>query len=115
MNDSIATWLHQVTQLPGIIVCGLLMPDRTTLTHSVSEDFPEDRMDRVWQRLAEISQTLTIHRVSGQQLRWNYENAHIHYAVRSDGTGLGLVSLTGLAAPDPHIISNLVDQFLSTT
>lgn len=115
MNDSIAVWLHQVTHLPGIVVCGLRLADRATLTHSVSADFPEEQMNRTWHRLSEVFQGLSLHRVQGHQLRWSYEQADLHFAIREDGACIGLVSLTGLAAPDPLLVSNLIDQFLSTT
>jgi hypothetical protein len=114
MNDPLTVWLHQVTQVPGIIVCGVRLPDRSTFTRSVAQEFPEEQMNRTWHRLSDTLQTLNVHRVQGQQMRWSYEHAEIHFAVRSDGATIGLVSLTGLAAPDPQIVSNLIDQFLST-
>jgi hypothetical protein len=110
MKESFQHWLTDNTLVPGVLGCGVRFPDRSSISQSHVDLLPVERLDLVWQRLAETVTTLNSLRLTPTQMSWTFAGSHIHLVLRPDGIHLGLV--TTPEASESQAIGALVERFL---
>src|SRR5689334_18127566 len=109
MKESFQRWLTDNTLVPGVFGCGVRFPDYSCLSLSHTEMLAAERLDQVWQRLAETLALLHSQRFAPTQLSWTFEESHIHMAVRADGICLGLI--TSPEASASPAVAALIERF----
>jgi len=110
MKESLQRWLTDNTLIPGVIGCGVRFPDRSCLSQSHVDLLPAERLDQIWQRLAETVTLLNSLRLEPAQMSWTFAESHIHLILRPDGIYLGLV--TTPEASESQAIGALAERFL---
>ena len=104
-------WLARNSKLQGVIACGVLYPDQTTTTHTVSEQFPSAVLDNAWNVLANSFQFLKQNQAGGDQMRWVFEHYFVHGAIRSDNACLGIFTSKTEPDYDPAVVNRLISEF----
>ncbi len=110
MKEAFQHWLTDNTLIPGVLGCGVRFPDYSCLSQSHVDLLPTERLDLVWQRLAETVAFLDSQHLAPTRVSWAFAGNHIHLALRPDGIHLGLI--TTPEASESDAIGALVERFL---
>jgi hypothetical protein len=92
------------TSVPGLLGCGLRLPDATCVSYSFDEMCPRNRLEDILQQLAETMALLAGHGLAPCRLTWIFEQGQIFLIPRTDGALLALA-----AQPNTEAAAN-VDQ-----
>jgi hypothetical protein len=109
MKEVFQRWLMDNTLVPGVFGCGVRLLDFSCVSQSHTELLAAERLDQVWQRLAETLALLHSQRFAPTQLVWKFEESHICVALRHDGIYLGLI--TSPEASESPAVAALIERF----
>jgi hypothetical protein len=99
-------WMERTVNYPGVMACGLLLPNQHFSVKTCNEAFPEASMSGLLQSIAEVVYTLHNNRLGCSRLRWTFENAQIHSAQGPDGAIAVLVT-----TKDPSVAPTVEEYF----
>jgi len=99
------------TTVPGLLGCGLRLPDATCQSYSFDEICPRKHLDRILQQLAETMTTLAGHGLAPHRLTWIFEQGQIFLISRSDGTLVALATQPNTEAAEN--VDQLAEEFFS--
>lgn len=104
-------WLEKAATYPGVMACGVLLPNQHFSIKSWNEAFPEASMTELLQYVTGVAFTLHNNRLGCSRLRWVFEHGQIHSAQGPDGAVAVLV--TGI---DPSVaagVEELIAEFVT--
>jgi hypothetical protein len=99
------------TTVPGLLGCGLRLPDATCLSYSFDKICPRKHLDRILHQLAETMTTLVGHGLDPDRLTWTFEQGQIFLISRSDGALLALATRPNTEAAEN--VDQLAEDFFS--
>ena len=111
MTDSCQTWIEQRCRLPGILGCGVRLPDRTCFGRSNSKGAPAETLDQAWNQVAEAMTLITQHHLTATRALWTFSDGQVHCAVRADGAVLCLITPPSTHAYSPALIEKIIGEF----
>jgi hypothetical protein len=104
-------WLTVRASPPGMLACGMRGPDGKFACHSVEEDCPAGKMEKILGHFDGLRATLYADPLAPRWSTWTFERGQIRFVVRPDGWLLGLmVRSESDAQPKLDPLSN---EFLS--
>lgn len=101
------------TTVPGLLGCGLRLPDATCLSYSFDEMCPRKRLDDILQQLAGTMTRLADHGLAPNRLTWTFEQGQIFLISRADGALLALATQPNSEAAEN--VDQLAEEFFSLT
>jgi hypothetical protein len=111
MNEALQQWFEACMNAPGILGAGLMRPDGSSVCRSTDETFPDTKVERVMELLAQLQPELTSVISSPRWSTWQFEQGKIRCVSRPDGWLLGLA-----VRPETEAANNLnkiSDAFLA--
>jgi hypothetical protein len=111
MNQMIIEWFASCALAPGILGCGVRLPDGTCVSQSFSDDCPRERLDQALQTFGESFSTFTVHGLEPRWLTWTFERGQLRVARRPDGLLLGLAIQPN--SPAAENMDLLTEEFLA--
>jgi len=90
MNDAINQWFASCAVVPGILGCGVCLPDGTCVSHSFHDACPRERLDQALQSLGDSLPSFSTHGLAPRWLTWTFEQGQLRVALRPDGLLFGL-------------------------
>ncbi|MBM3824172.1 MAG: hypothetical protein FJ404_15010 [Verrucomicrobia bacterium] len=90
MKQVLNRWIANHARVPGVLACGLHYPDRTVFSQSMNVAYPPIVLDPVWRCLADTFSVFHHHRIPSEFVRWQYQDAHLYAAIRSDNICCGI-------------------------
>jgi len=111
MKEPLEQWVNRRARLPGVLACGLRLPDKTSLTQSWSPDFPAKALDNAWRCVSDAFQVIKINFFPNDHVRWVYENAFLYCTRRDDGACLGVFTGKDPRTFDATEIERLLVEF----
>ena len=91
MNETAQRWLDQAAAIPGVLAGGVRHADQSVLVKSCDDRFPVEEIEKVVRELGETIPLLQNFGIAAGRLRWTFESAWLHSAVRTDGAVAVLV------------------------
>ena len=91
MTGSVQSWLQGISADSGVLACGLRHPHGQCISRSFTPNFPEAKLDEIWNQLSEAVKMFQLRRITVERLCWKFDRYHLWFALRPDGLGLGLV------------------------
>jgi hypothetical protein len=113
MNETLQKWLAERLTAPGTLGGGISLADGTCLCHSVDEQFPAEKIERVLQQLAQSQPPLADTSLAPRWSTWLFEQGKVRCVVRPDGLLLGLAVRVDTDAA--RALNTLSDDFLALT
>ena len=104
MNDTQQESLVAGAIAPGMLGCGMRLPDATCRSYSFNEKCPCEQLDQVLHQLAETMTWLASHGLTPHRLTWTFEHGQIFLIKRPDG------ALLALAAQPNTVTAENMDQ-----
>jgi hypothetical protein len=99
------------TTVPGLLGCGLRLPDATCLSYSFDEMCPREQMEEILQQLAGTMDWLAGHGLAPRRLTWTFEQGQIFLIPRTDGALLALATQPNTEAAEN--VDQLAGEFFS--
>lgn len=99
------------TTVPGLLGCGLRLPDATCQSYSFGELCTRKHLDAILHQMAETMTLLTDHGLTSRRLTWTFEQGQIHLIARTDGTLLALATRPNSEAAENA--DQLAEEFFS--
>lgn len=99
------------TTVPGLLGCGLRLPDATCLSYSFDEMYPREHWEQILQQLAETMTRLTGQGLATHRLVWTFEQGQIFLIRRPDGALLALATQPNTEASEN--VDQLAEEFFS--
>jgi hypothetical protein len=106
-------WLDNLTPSPEILVCGIRLPDATSLARTWSLAHSIPAFVSLEPLIAEISQMLRMNQLPARRLRLVYENGLVHACLRIDGAACILLTARTATTSDDNAIDPLFTEFES--
>jgi hypothetical protein len=97
--------------VPGLLGCGLRLPDATCLSYSFDETYPRERLNDILHQLAETMTLLADHGLPPRRLTWTFEQGQIFLIPRPDGALLALATQPNSEATEN--VDQLAEEFFS--
>src|SRR3954471_7438632 len=110
MKDITNRWLARNAKSKGVVACGILYSDQTTMNHTSSESLPASGLDHAWICLANAFQFMKQNQSDADQMRWVFENYFLHCAVRADDACLGIFTARN-EEYDPVVVNRMITEF----
>jgi hypothetical protein len=101
------------TSVPGLLGCGLRLPDATYVSYSFDETCPRKGLEDVLEQLAETMTLLAGHGLAPCRLTWTFEQGQIFLIPRADGALLALATQPNTEAAEN--VDQLAGEFFSLT
>jgi hypothetical protein len=111
MSRSSQTSFAPGTSVPGLLGCGLRLPDATCVSRSFDEMCPRQRLEDVLHQLAETMTRLAGHGLAARRLIWTFEQGQIFLIPRTDGALLALATQPNTEAAEN--VDQLAEEFFS--
>ncbi len=111
MSNTSQERLTTGTMVPGLLGCGLRLPDATCLSYSFDETYPREHWDQILHQLAETMTVLAGHGLTPHRLTWTFEQGQIFLIPRPDGTLLALATQPNTEASEN--VDQLAEEFFS--
>jgi hypothetical protein len=111
MNQMITEWFANCAIAPGILGCGVRLPDGSCVTRSFSDGFPRERLDQVLQTLGGSWSSFIAHGLAPRWVTWTFEQGQLRAALRPDGLLLGLAIQSN--SPAAEKMDLLTEEFLA--
>ncbi|HLZ55063.1 MAG TPA: hypothetical protein VKS19_11335 [Verrucomicrobiae bacterium] len=111
MSNASQEWLAPGTTVPGLLACGLRLPDATCLSYSFDEMYPREHWEQILQQLAEAMALLAGHGLAPRRLTWTFEQGQIFLIPRADGALLAMVTQPNTEAAEN--VEQLAEEFFS--
>ena len=90
MREVLQALLQNGLPQPGVAAWGARLPDHSVGSQCYSDWFTPAQIEQLVTRLALAAESLRTHRIDPVRLRWTFEHARIHLALRRDGACLAL-------------------------
>jgi hypothetical protein len=90
MNDVINQWFASCALAPGILGCGVRLPDGTNVSQSFHTGCPGEHLNLALQNLGASLSSFSAHGLTPRWLTWTFEQGQLRVALRPDGGMLGL-------------------------
>lgn len=104
-------WLDNLEPSPQIRVCGIRLPDATSLARTWSLTYSIPAFIPLEPLVAEIFQLLRMNQLPARRLRLVYENGLVHACLRIDGVACILLTARTTEASDDEAIEALFTEF----
>jgi hypothetical protein len=101
------------TTVPGLLGCGLRLPDATCVSYSFDKTCPRKRVEDILEQLAETITLLAGHGLAPGRLTWTFEQGQIFLIPRTDGALLALATQLNTEAAEN--VEQLAEEFFSLT
>ncbi len=111
MNNTPQEWLATGATVPGLLGCGMRLPDSTCLSYSLNELCPREHLDQVLEQLAGTMTLFAGHGLTSSRLIWTFEQGQIFLLARPDGTLLALATQPNTEASEN--VDQLAAEFFS--
>ena len=111
MSNTSQEWLAAGTTVPGLLGCGLRLPDATCLSCSFDETYPREHWDQIMNHLVEAMTVLTGQGLAPRRLTWTFELGQIFLIPRPDGALLALATQPDTEAAEN--VDQLAEEFFS--
>ena len=96
MNETVIRLLDDCVASPGVLGCGVRLPDRTCRVRCCHVDCPESALERAMSHLANSTVLLASYGLAGHRLVWKFSGGTLLAGSRPDGALFCLVTQTGL-------------------
>jgi hypothetical protein len=113
MKDIINRWLQARARVPGVLAWGVRHSDKTSVSRSWSDAYPQETLENAWRCVSDTFQVLKLHRLPTERLRWVYENALLYCVQRADGACLSFFTPRDPHAVDLGGLAQLMEEFYS--
>ena len=97
MNSALEQWIASCARSPGALGCSVQLPDRTCVSRSFNEDFPQRHLDEALRCLAEFAPVLSGHGLFPRSFTWSFIQGQVRVVARPDGALLALILQPGSA------------------
>jgi hypothetical protein len=111
MSNTSQEWLAPGATVPGLLGCGLRLPDATCLSYSFNEMYPREHWDHLLNQLAEMMTLLSGQGLAPCRLAWTFEQGQIFLIPRPDGALLALATQPNTEAAEN--VDQLAEEFFS--
>ncbi len=111
MNAMINQWFASCALAPGILGCGVRLPDGASVSQSFNEHCPRERLDQALQCLGDSLPSFFTHGLAPRWLTWTFEQGQLRVALRPDGLLLGLAVQPN--SPAAENLDLLTEEFLA--
>jgi len=111
MNDTQQEQFVAGAIAPGILACGLRLPDSTCRSYSFDEACPCEHLDKILHQLAETMTWLAGQGLAPRRLTWTFEHGQIFLIRRPDGALLALAAQPNTVAAEN--VDQLAEEFFS--
>jgi hypothetical protein len=111
MNDTQQASLVAGAIAPGMLACGVRLPDATCRSYSFDETWPCEHLDKILHQLAETMTWLAGHGLAPHRLTWTFEQGQIFLIKRPDGALLALATQPNTVAAEN--VDQLAEEFFS--
>ena len=101
------------TAAPGLLGCGLRLPDATCVSYSFDKMCSRKKLDEILQQLAETMTCLAGQGLTPHRLTWTFELGQIFLISRTDGTLLAMATRPDTEAAEN--VDQLAEEFFSLT
>lgn len=85
MNPALDQWLASCARAPGTLGCGVQLADRTCVSRSFNEGFPQTHLDETLRCLAELNPVFSGHGLFPRWSTWSFEAGELRVILRPDG------------------------------
>ncbi|MGA9779633.1 MAG: hypothetical protein ACLPRE_06730 [Limisphaerales bacterium] len=113
MSNTSQERLTAGTTVPGLLGCGLRLPDSTCLSYSFDETCPREHWDQILHQLAETMTLLAGHGLTPHRLTWTFDQGQIFLILRPDGALLAVATRPNTEAAEN--VDQLATEFFSLT
>lgn len=111
MNNSIEQWFASCAVVPGILGCGVRLPDGACESRSFHGACPRERLAQALQILGDSIPSFSAHGLAPRWLTWTFEQGQLRVALRPDG---GLLTLAIQPnSPAAENLDLLTEEFLA--
>jgi hypothetical protein len=111
MNDTLNQWFANCALTPGILGCGVRLPDGNCMSQSFNDSCPRERLDQSLQSLGDCLSSFPAHGLVPRWLTWTFEQGQLRIALRPDGFLLGLAIQPN--SPAAENLDLLTEEFLA--
>ena len=112
MKAKVQAWLQAQPVFPGLLACAVRLPDQLLLSRAIDERFAVAGLEHAGRCVADTYRVLRVQRMPARELHWEYEEARLHCARRTDDLLL-LLFVSGDAPPDAEsALRRWMDEFL---
>src|SRR5271170_73558 len=111
MNNTINQWFAGCAIVPGILGCGVRLPDGTCVSQSFHDTCTRERLDQALQNLGDSIPSFSAHGLAPRWLTWTFEQGQLRVALRLDGLLLGLAIQPN--SPAAENLDLLTEEFLA--
>ena len=109
MNNVSQQQLVTSAVVPGMLGCGMRLPDATCLSYSFNELYPREHLERILHQLAGTMTLLAGHGLAPHRLVWTFEQGQIFVIVRSGGALLAFAFQPNTEAAEN--VDQLAEEF----
>lgn len=113
MKDLTPNWLDN-PRLSHVLACCLRSPGGECQVQVAGTEPANDNFDQAMQRIASLTPLLLAQELLPGQLIWNFTLGRLYYAVRADGTALGLYCKAG-SDTEAAAVSDFLNDFIRQT
>ncbi|HUA36964.1 MAG TPA: hypothetical protein VMA35_01035 [Candidatus Sulfopaludibacter sp.] len=99
------------TTVPGLLGCGLRLPDATCLSYSFDEAYSREHWEQILNQLADMMTLLNGQGLAPRRLTWTFEQGQIFLIPRPDGALLALAAQPNTEASEN--VDELAEEFFS--
>jgi hypothetical protein len=111
MNDVINQWFASCALAPGILGCGVRLPDGTSVSQSFHASCPHEQLNLALQSLGGSLSLFSAPGLTPRWLTWTFELGQLRIALRPDGGLLGLAIQPN--SPAAENLDLLTEEFLA--
>jgi hypothetical protein len=106
MNEKLKQWFDRCALMPGLLGCGVRLPDGTCLSKSFNPNCPSERLEEALICLGDSLPSFFAHGLMPRWLTWTFEKGQMRLAERADGLVLGVaVEPNSIAAENLDLLT----------
>jgi hypothetical protein len=90
VNEKLKEWFDRCALAPGLLGCGVRLPDGTCVSQSFNSNCPRERLDEALHCLGDSLPSFSPHGLKPRWLTWTFEKGQLRLAERADGLLLGV-------------------------
>lgn len=85
MKPELDQWLASCARATGTLGCGVQLPDRTCVSRSFNEGYPQTHLDETLRCLAELTPVFSGQGIFPRWFTWCFEAGELRVVLRPDG------------------------------
>ena len=113
MKEIIPSWLDNPS-LSHVLACCLRLPNGENQVQVSGTEPANENFEQAIHQIADVIPSLRKQRLLPGQMIWNFANGRLYYAVREDGSALGLYCRAGSDA-EAAAVSDFLTDFMQQT